>query len=120
MCITATSSRPSSQQPPTGPGAGCIRRSRRRCETALPGEKSRLQENAWTGRHELAGRLAARLSGVGPDPLTWRLLHPELFFCDQIATLDLESRTARITFEASVLDASDRPTLTRLLTLQLS
>ncbi len=87
---------------------------------ALPEEKSRLQKNAWTKRHRLAGRLAARLSGAGPDPLTWRLLHPELFFCDQIATLDLEGRAARLTFEASALDASDRPTLTRLLTLQLS
>ncbi len=81
---------------------------------ALPREKSFLQSNAWTKPVALATRLLARLAGVPREPLTWRLTHEAAFFDNQIATLKLEGRSATITFEKAVLDASKESALLRL------
>ena len=58
--------------------------------------------------------LLARLSGVTSEPLTWRLTHEAPFFDNQVATLELEGRSATVTFEKAVLDASKEPTLEKL------
>jgi hypothetical protein len=81
---------------------------------ALPGKKSFLQNNAWTGLASLTARLLARLAGVSREPLTWRMTHDAPFFENQIATLEFEARRATITFEKSVLDASKEPNLEKL------
>ncbi|MBA2510435.1 MAG: alkaline phosphatase family protein [Rubrobacteraceae bacterium] len=81
---------------------------------ALPGKKSRLQSAAWKRSAALAGRLLSRLAGVGSEDLTWRLTHDELFFDNQIATLELDGSGATITFEKAVLDGSGEPVLERL------
>ncbi|MCA1716729.1 MAG: alkaline phosphatase family protein [Actinobacteria bacterium] len=81
---------------------------------SLPGKKSRLQSAGWTKPGELAGRFLARLAGIGEEKLNWRLTHDELWFENQIATLKLDGRQARLTFEKAVLDTSGEPNLQKL------
>jgi hypothetical protein len=81
---------------------------------ALPGKKSFLQNNAWSRPAVLAASFLARLAGVPREPLTWRLTHDAAFFDNQIATLELEGRSATITFEKAILDAWNEPTLKKL------
>ena len=81
---------------------------------ALPGKKSRLQSAAWNGGAALAGRLLARLAGVGREDLNWRLTHDAPFFDNQVATLELDGPGATITFEKATLDGSGEPALERL------
>ncbi len=87
---------------------------------ALPGKKSRLQQVAWTTPAAIAGPLLSRLAGVEPPDLTWRLTHERPFFSNQVATLELEGRSATITFEEAVADASGRPGLRRILERRLA
>ncbi len=86
---------------------------------ALPGEKSRLQSRAWAEPAALAGRLLARLAGVGDEPLTWRLTHDAPFFDNQVATLEIEGRRATITFEGAVLEEKE-PGLKKLYNRRLA
>ncbi|MDQ4126717.1 MAG: alkaline phosphatase D family protein [Actinomycetota bacterium] len=86
---------------------------------SLPGEKSRLQSRAWTVPAAFAGRLLASLAGVEDEPLTWRLTHDAPLFDNQVATLHLEGRRARITFEGTVLDGGE-PGLRKLYSRRLS
>ncbi len=85
----------------------------------LPGEKSRLQSSAWSKPAAFIGRLLARLAGVESEPLTWRLTHDALLFDNQVATVHLEGRRARITFEGAVLDDGE-PGLRKLYSRRLS
>jgi hypothetical protein len=87
---------------------------------ALPDKKSYLQEYAWTRPAGLVTRLLARLAGVPNEPLSWRLTHDDAFFENQIATLELEDRSATITFEKAVLDASKVPVLEKLYQYRLA
>jgi hypothetical protein len=81
---------------------------------SLPGKKSRLQSAGWTESGELAGRFLARLAGVHKERLSWRLTHDEIWFSNQIATLKLEGRRAKLTFESATLDTSGEPNLQKL------
>jgi hypothetical protein len=81
---------------------------------ALPEKKSFLQANAWTGLAALTARSLARLAGVPREPLSWRMTHDATFFENQIATLELDHRSATITFERATLDASKEPALEKL------
>ncbi len=81
---------------------------------ALPGKKSRLQRAAWNRGVAAVGRLLARLAGVKPPGIGWRLTHDEPFFQNQVATLDLDGRRAAITFEKAVLGPSKEPDLEEL------
>ena len=81
---------------------------------SLPGQKSRLQSAGWTKPGELAGRLLARLAGIGKEELDWRLTHDELWFENQVATLKLEGRRATLTFEKAVLGTSGEPGLQKM------
>ena len=74
---------------------------------ALPGEKSRLQSSAWTKLAALAGRLLAGLAGVEREPLTWQLNNEAPLFENQVATLELEGRSATITFEGAILEGKE-------------
>jgi hypothetical protein len=74
---------------------------------ALPGEKSRLQSSAWTQPAALAGRLLAGLAGVEREPLTWQLTNEAPLFENQVATLELEGRSATITFEGAILEGKE-------------
>ena len=86
---------------------------------ALPGEKSRLQSRAWAKPAALAGRLLAALAGVGEEPLTWRLTHDEPLFENQVANLEIEGRSATITFEGAVLKEKE-PGLKKLYRYRLA
>jgi hypothetical protein len=81
---------------------------------SLPGQKSRLQSASWTRPGELAGRLLSRLAGIGEERLRWRLTHQKPWFENHVATLDLEGRRARLTFEKAVSDGSGEPGLERI------
>lgn len=81
---------------------------------SLPGKKSRLQSIGWRKPGELAGRLLARLAGIGEEKISWRLTHDKLWFENQIATLELEGRQATLTFEKAVLDGSGEPNLGKI------
>ncbi|HEX2742605.1 MAG TPA: alkaline phosphatase D family protein [Rubrobacter sp.] len=78
---------------------------------ALPNKKSFLPSYAWSKPVIFATRFLARLAGVRAEPLTWRMTHDAAFFENQISTLELEDRSATITFEKAVLDASKEPAL---------
>ena len=81
---------------------------------ALPGEKSRLQNLAWTKPTALAGRLLSRLAGIRAPELTWRLTHDRPWFENHVATLELDGRSAKITFEKAVTDGSGEPALQKI------
>ena len=86
---------------------------------ALPGRKSGLQNVAWSKPLALAGRLLSLLAGVEPPDLTWRLTHDDLWFENQIATLQLDGASAHITFEEAVTDGSGEPGLRKIFTRRL-
>ncbi|MFL6057433.1 MAG: hypothetical protein ACJ732_00825 [Rubrobacteraceae bacterium] len=48
------------------------------------------------------------------------MTHDAVFFENQIATLELEGKSAAITFERSVLDASKDPALEKLYRYRLA
>ena len=81
---------------------------------ALPGKKSRLQNVAWTKPAALAGRLFSRSAGIKEEKLGWRLTHDRPWFENQVATLVLDGRSARITFERAVTDSSREPSLEKI------
>jgi hypothetical protein len=87
---------------------------------ALPGRKSRLQQVAWTGPAALAGRLLSRLAGIDAPDVTWRLTHDRPWFSNQVATLELDGRSAKITFEEAVTDGSGEPGLRRIFARRLA
>jgi hypothetical protein len=87
---------------------------------ALPEEKSRLQNLAWSKAIALAGRLLSRLAGIEAPDLTWRLTHDRPFFANQVATLELDGRSAKITFEKAVTDGSGEPDLQKMFTRRLA
>jgi len=60
---------------------------------------------------ELASRLLARLVGIGKEEVSWRLAHERPWFENHVATLELKSRRATLTFEKAVLNGSGKPNL---------
>jgi hypothetical protein len=87
---------------------------------ALPGEKSHLQNLAWTKPTALAGRLLSRLAGIRAPELTWRLTHDRPWFENHVATLELDGRSAKITFEKAITDGSEEPGLQRVFARRLA
>ena len=87
---------------------------------ALPGEKSRLQEVAWTRPATLAARLLSRLAGIEVPNLTWRLTHDYPWFENHVATLQLDGRSARIFFEKAILEDSREPGLQEIFNRRLA
>jgi hypothetical protein len=81
---------------------------------SLPGKKSRIQSVSWTKPGELAGRCLASLVGIGEEDMSWHLAHQELWFENQVATLELEGRHGTMTFEKAVLDDSGEPNLEKI------
>ncbi|MDQ3924266.1 MAG: alkaline phosphatase family protein [Actinomycetota bacterium] len=81
---------------------------------SLPGKKSRLQSLGWTKPGELVGRLLSQLVWLGKEEAGWRLTHQELWFENQVATLELENQRATLTFEKAVLDYSGEPNLEKI------
>jgi PhoD-like phosphatase len=78
---------------------------------SLPGEKSRLHSASWTKPGELTARFLARLVGIEEEEISWRLVHQELWYENQVATLELEGKQATLTFEKAILDDSGEPGL---------
>jgi PhoD-like phosphatase len=81
---------------------------------SLPGDKSRLQRLAWTKPGELAGRALSRLAGLTDPEIRWSLTHGSLWFENQIASLELNGRQAKLTFEKAVLGGSGEPGLEKI------
>jgi hypothetical protein len=86
---------------------------------ALPGQKSYLQQYAWTKGGEWAGRLLTRLAGVR-EGISWRLTHREPWFENHIATLTLDGPQAEISFQGAVLDEDDEAGLEELYSYRLA
>jgi hypothetical protein len=78
---------------------------------ALPGKKSRLQDVAWTKPAAFAGRLLSRLAGIEERKMSWRMIHDEPWFSNHVATLELDTHSARITFEEAITVDSGEPGL---------
>ena len=87
---------------------------------SLPGEKSRLHSASWTEPGELASRFLARLVGIEEEEMSWRLTHQELWYENQVATLQLEDQQATLTFEKTILDDSGEPGLKTIYERQLT
>jgi hypothetical protein len=77
----------------------------------IPKTKWRLESGGWTKLGKLAGRFLARLVGIGEEEVSWRLTHREPWLENHVATLKLEGRRARLTFQKAVLNGSGRPAL---------
>ncbi len=52
----------------------------------------------------LLGRALARSAGVSPPPVRWRFVHDEPWFDNQVATIELDGRTARLWLEKTLPD----------------
>jgi len=87
---------------------------------ALPGKKSSLQHVAWTKPFALATYLLSRLAGAKPAGLNWRLTHESPWYENHVATLQLDGRSAHITFEEAVTDDSRDPGLRKLFARRLT
>jgi len=87
---------------------------------SLPGEKSRLHSASWTEPGELASRFLARLVGIEEEEMSWHLTHQELWYENQVATLELEDQQATLTFEKTILDDSGEPGLKTIYERQLT
>jgi hypothetical protein len=81
---------------------------------ALPGKKSRLQGVAWTKLATLAGRLLSRSASIEEEKIGWRLTYGEPWFENHVATLQLDGKRARITFEEAVTGDSGEPGLQKI------
>jgi hypothetical protein len=67
----------------------------------------------WTRTAGRIARAVARRAGVPDPPVGWRLAHPEPWFDNQVAGLELEGRAAFFTLDKAVPDSSD-PRLERV------
>jgi hypothetical protein len=65
----------------------------------LGAPERRAQRFGYTRTGELVGRVLARAAGVPPPPIQWRFLEGP-FFRNQIATLELDGRRARMRLES--------------------
>ena len=81
---------------------------------APPAMKWRLERTGWTKFGELVGRFLAWLIGAGDEGMSWRLTHREPWLENQVATLELEGRRAKLRFEKAVMDGSGDPDLKRI------
>jgi hypothetical protein len=87
---------------------------------ALPGKKSHLQDVAWSKPAAIAGHLLSRLAGVEAPGISWRLTHDEPWFENHVATLELDGRSASITFEIATQDDSGEPGLRKIFERRLA
>jgi hypothetical protein len=67
----------------------------------------------WTTTAGRVGRALARAAGVDDPPIDWRLVHPEPWFDNQVARIDVDGRHAAFTLDKAVPDESD-PRLERV------
>jgi hypothetical protein len=49
--------------------------------------------------------------GIEEEEMSWRLTNQELWYENQVATLELEDQQATLTFEKTILDDSGEPGL---------
>ena len=68
----------------------------------------------------LAGRLLSHLAGVEAPEMTWHLTHDHPWFSNQVATLELDGRSASITFEEAVTEGSGEPGLRKVFSRRLA
>jgi hypothetical protein len=87
---------------------------------ALPGKKSRLQDVAWSKPAAVAGRLLSRAAGIEREEVSWRLTPDEPWFENHVATLELDGRRAKITFEHAVTGDSGEPGLSKIFERRLA
>jgi hypothetical protein len=66
---------------------------------------------SWSGPGALVGRTLARLAGVGEPRIRWHMVHEEPWFDNQVATLRLEGRQARLKFEKTSPEDPEDPQL---------
>lgn len=76
----------------------------------LPGVLRRGQQAATSRAGELAGRALARLAGVRPPRIGWRITHGP-WFQNMLSTLEFDGRRARIRFERADPDVTATPHL---------
>jgi PhoD-like phosphatase len=67
----------------------------------------------WTTTAGRVGRALARAAGVDDPSIDWRLVHPEPWFDNQVAGIDVDGRHAAFTLDKAVRDESD-PRLERV------
>jgi hypothetical protein len=53
----------------------------------------------------------ARLAGVKDPTVRWRYVHDDPWFDNQVATIELDGRRARVVLEKTLPPAGDDPTL---------
>ena len=60
------------------------------------------------------------MAGIGREEIRWHLTHDKPWFENHVATLQLDGRRAKITFEKAVLDDSGVPGLQKTFERHLS
>ena len=81
------------------------------CIICRPGTGRSVRAPGWTKPGEPAGALLSRLAGIRKEEIAWHLVHDGPWFENHVATLQLDGRRAKITFEKTVLDDSGEPDL---------
>jgi hypothetical protein len=77
----------------------------------LDAHERRIIRAGWSRSTERLGRALARAAGVKGPECRWRLVHPEPWFDNQVATLDLNGREARLRLEKTAPGEPGRPRL---------
>ncbi len=77
----------------------------------LDAHERRIIRAGWSRSAERLGWALARAAGVKAPEFGWRLVHPEPWFDNQVATLDLNGREARLRIEKTVPGEPERPGL---------
>ncbi len=77
----------------------------------LDAHERRIIRAGWSRSAEHLARVLARAAGVKDPECSWRLVHPEPWFDNQVATLDLNGRAARLRIEKTAPSGSEWPCL---------
>jgi len=81
---------------------------------ALSTGERRVMRLGWRAPVAPVARALARSAGVSPPALNWRLMHDEPWFGNQIATLQLQDREARLRIEKPAPAESGEPVLNEI------
>ncbi|MBA2491935.1 MAG: alkaline phosphatase D family protein [Gammaproteobacteria bacterium] len=81
---------------------------------ALGASERRAMRFGWSAPVASVGKALARAAGVPPPILEWQLMHAEPWFGNQIATLEMRGRRARLQIEKPVLDQAGEPILNQV------
>ncbi|HLM51885.1 MAG TPA: alkaline phosphatase D family protein [Solirubrobacteraceae bacterium] len=77
----------------------------------LDSKERRIMRAGWSRPAHAVAAALARAAGVPAPPIRWRMVGEEPIFDNQVATLELEDRSAQLRVERTAVDDGDEPRL---------